>query len=85
MILTIKACIICSTEFSPATSNAKYCSDDCRTIGRRQTRKEWKKRNPNYDKDRMKIYREEKKQLKLILKGRTQKRTVKINLINENR
>ena len=39
-----KACASCSTRFRPTQSNARYCSDSCRRLGRARTHAESNRR-----------------------------------------
>ena len=47
-------CAICGNLFNSSRNNAKYCCAECKIEGQKRTREDWKKLNPDYDKNRMK-------------------------------
>lgn len=54
-------CAICGAKFNSLRNNAKYCSPNCKVEGQKKARKNWESNNPEYDKNRMKKYRESQK------------------------
>lgn len=54
-------CSICGELFNSTRNNAKYCSAECKVAGMKENQKNWIANNPDYDKNRMRIYREKKK------------------------
>lgn len=63
----IKICQYCGKEFVPKHNNAKYCSEECRTVGIRAKQDAWRKEN--VDKTRRhqrKYYNKKRKTKKLI-------------------
>jgi len=51
-------CTVCGTYFTSKSAKAKYCSLECRDQGQRAVRSAWLEKNPTYDRDRMREYRE---------------------------
>lgn len=58
---TIK-CDICGKEFSTNGKNIKYCSLECRAIGRSYTKRMWLDGKQSYMRDYMREYRKKQKQ-----------------------
>jgi len=54
-------CSICGKKFNSTRNNAKYCSAECKVEGAKQKRKNWEENHPEYDKNRMKAYRDKQK------------------------
>lgn len=50
-------CAICKREFNSTSKNIKYCSLECRAIGRNYTKKLWLAGKENYMRDYMREYR----------------------------
>lgn len=57
-------CTICGALFKPISYNAKYCSDECRKEGKKLINHEWDKNNREYNKQRLKKYRQGQKLIK---------------------
>lgn len=57
-----KICPICGTEFTPKSNNSKYCSDNCRKIGRKVNRKKWELETDYREKQKEKAAEYRKKQ-----------------------
>jgi len=60
MYMNIK-CSICGSKFNSSRHNAKYCSPECKIEGQKQVKKRWEEAHPDYDKNRMKAYRDKQK------------------------
>lgn len=50
-------CEICGRDFNTSSKNIKYCSLECREIGRRFIKRMWLDKNENYMRDYMRAYR----------------------------
>ena len=50
-------CPICGKEFTALQKNIKYCSLECRAIGRNETRRIWNSSKDNYMREYMREYR----------------------------
>lgn len=50
-------CEICHKEFNSSSKNIKYCSLECRAIGRAYTQRMWFADKGNYMRDYMREYR----------------------------
>lgn len=57
-------CEICGKEFNTTNKNVKYCSLECRAIGRSYTKRMWLDGKGNYMRDYMRKYREKCKGVK---------------------
>ena len=51
-------------KFDSKADNAKYCSAECKVAGIKINQKNWYIKHPDYDKNRMKVYRDKKLTLK---------------------
>ena len=58
--MAIKECVICGAQFSTSSSSAKTCSKKCSYMNRRQTEREYRRRNPEF-KIRRREYEREKR------------------------
>ncbi|MHC5375417.1 hypothetical protein ACYSNU_16735 [Enterococcus sp. LJL120] len=49
----LKKCVICGSSFGTQRANARYCSENCKRIAHKESREQWKLKNPDYMKDYM--------------------------------
>jgi|BioPla2DNA2_1021312.scaffolds.fasta_scaffold04748_13 hypothetical protein len=56
-----KTCEQCGRKFTSQAQRSKYCSPTCKIEAAKKKRKEWEAKNPDYMKNYMKSYRQEKK------------------------
>lgn len=57
---TIK-CAICGRQFETNRPNKKFCSFTCREAGEKLWRMQWEEKNPDYNKNYQRKYRERKR------------------------
>lgn len=55
-----KTCSLCGKKFTSTSQRAKYCSPVCKVEAAKEKRKKWEQNNPDYMKDYMANYRNQK-------------------------